>query len=158
MPWSSPGTCPEPEVAKGQGPQQIDVYSSSWELLSPKSQHWPGTPSCRWGLGDHRGGGGWGRKRRAGRQVGGGAYLLSGSGSKASPSPIHPQGHPRDQTSEAGRGLRGDHRDRAARAKAAVSQAGATVRMSHPPRSNLTLAWARKSRRPAATAGPRGDQ
>lgn len=126
--WSSPGTFPEPEVVKSQGPQQIDVYSRHQllETATPNHSIDLGPQAAGRGLGNHRGGGDWGRMR-AGRQAAGGVHLLRGSGSKASPSqPSTLSVTPRIK-SQTGRVLHSDHGDRVARAKAAVSQAGATV-------------------------------
>lgn len=94
--WSSPGTFPEPEVVKSQGPQQIEVYSRHQllETATPNHSIDLGPQAAGRGLENHRGGGDWGRMR-AGRQATGGVHLLRGSGSKASPSqPIHPQCYP----------------------------------------------------------------
>lgn len=116
-------------MVKSQGPQQTEVYSRHQLLGTATPNHSIdlGPQAAGGGLGDHKGGGDWGRKR-AGRQVVGGVRLLRGSGSKASPSqPIHPQCNPQNQMSETGRVLHGDHGDRVARAKAAVSQTGANV-------------------------------
>lgn len=103
--WSSPGTFPEPEVVKSQGPQQIEVYSRHQLLGTATPNHSLdlGPPDAGGGLGEHREGGDWGRNR-AGRQAAEGVHFLRGSGSKASPSqPIHPQCYPQDQKSETGR-------------------------------------------------------
>lgn len=90
-------------------------------------------------LGDHRGGGEVGNEEKDLQTGLEDAQLLTSS------QPIYPQCHPPDP--------RGDHRDRAARAKAAVSQAGCVSLLQ-----DLTLAWACRSQHPAATAGPRGGQ
>lgn len=48
--WSSPGTFPEPEVVKNQGPQQIEVYSRRQllETATPNHSIDLGPPRCRW--------------------------------------------------------------------------------------------------------------
>lgn len=126
--WSCPGTRPEPELAKGQCPQQIDVYSRH-QLLGTATSNCStglGPQAAGGGLGDQGRGGEWGRKRRTGRQVWGGSPP-QGLWLQSFYKPIHLQCHPWDQKSETGRVLHGDHRDRKARAKAAASWAGTTV-------------------------------
>lgn len=59
-------------------------------------------------------------------QVGGGAHLPRGSGSKASPGPVYPQCHPRDQKSETAEScLAITETEAEARAKAAMPWVGA---------------------------------
>lgn len=58
--WSSPGTRPEPELARGQGSQQTEVYSRHQLLGTATSNHSTGLrpQAADGGLGDQGGGGG----------------------------------------------------------------------------------------------------
>lgn len=117
-------------MVKSQGPQQIEVYSRHQlpGTATPNHSIDLGPPDAGGGLGEHREGGDWGRNR-AGRQAGSercsfpeGFRLQSFSQPAHPPSVLPPGSKVRDRQM-----LHGDHRDRVARAKAAVSQAGATV-------------------------------
>lgn len=77
--WSSPG------------PYSSQTFIADTRKLlgtvSPNHSIGLGPQAAGRGLGDHRGGGKLGMKKRASRQVGGGSHLLRGSASKVSPNP-----------------------------------------------------------------------
>lgn len=135
-------------LVRGRSPHNRQEFIAGTRKLlgttTPNHNIGLGPQAADGGLGDHRGRGGVGNEEEGLQTDWGDAQILKRLCLQTFSQPIYSQCHPQD--------LHGDPRDRAARAKAAVSQARRVSFLQ-----GLTPVWACRSQHPAL-AGPRGGQ